>query len=181
EAGGQAADVLRVAGSAVAGKLRVAAPDPFGILQRSHTRDCLAQAAGRVAVLSLDPELTLAGNGTARSAVVGVHIAPTGGTGTFTIEGPAATTLLDEDAAHPWPRNVVVAGTGAPRTLKLHIVPARCDAHAVAEDRLGIKLPLHLSAGDYRGTLRLEPPPDLARAVYSFIASACRNKQAGPQ
>jgi hypothetical protein len=159
----------------------IAAPDPFGLLARSHTQDCLVEAAERVAALSLAPQLEVSGSAPARSAVVGVQIAPAGGTGTFTIEAPAPTTLLDEDPAHPWPRNVVVAGTDAPRTLALHLVPARCDAHAVAEDRLGIRLPLRLSAGAYRGALRLEPPPELARALYSFIASACRSRQAAAQ
>jgi hypothetical protein len=178
---GGAAAVLTVARDTGPEQVHIAAPDPFGLLARSHTQDCLAEAAGRVATLSLAPQLDVSGRGPDRSAVVGLRTAPAGGTGTFTIETPVPTTLLDEDPAHPWPRNVVIAGADAPRTLALHVVPARCDAHAVAEDRLGIRLPLRLAAGAYQGTLRLEPPPELARAVYSFIASACRDRQAAAQ
>ncbi|MCG2622160.1 hypothetical protein LVY72_09540 [Arthrobacter sp. I2-34] len=172
-AAGDAAAALTVKTAAGTARLRMAVPDPFGFLERSHTRDCLAEAAGRVAALTLAPRLEVSGSGQARSAVVGLRIAPAGGTQTLTLEAPAPTTLLEEDPAHPWPRNVVIAGTGGPRTLALHFVPARCDAHAVAEDRLGLKLPFRLAAGSYRGTLRLEPPPELERALYAFIASAC--------
>jgi hypothetical protein len=160
---------------------RVPAADPFGFLGRSHNQDCLARAAGRLARLDLDPQLETEGSGSARSAVVSLHIAPAGGNGTLSIESPAATTLLDEDTAHPWPRNIQVSGTAAPRTVPLHLVPARCDAHAVAEDKLGLRLPLRLAAGSYRGIVRLEPPPELARAIYSFIASVCRDRQSEGQ
>ncbi|NKX53969.1 hypothetical protein [Arthrobacter mobilis] len=181
EPGPEAGAVLTVDGGSGPARLQVAAPDPFGVLARSHNQDCLAEAVGRIASLSLDPQLKRAGSRTARSAIVSVRIVPAGGTGTLSIESPAPTTLLGEDPDHPWPRGIVVAGRDAPRTLELHIVPARCDAHAVAEDRLGTKLPLRLTAGGYRGVLRLEPPPELARAVYSFITAACRTRQDGGQ
>ena len=109
---------------------------------------CLAQAAAAVAGMRLEPELEVSAD--ARSAVLTLAITPRstpgaanpGATGTLTINRIDGTTLLEEDQSAPWPRSVSVHAGGASQQFRLGIRPARCDPHAVADDKVGTLLPL---------------------------------------
>lgn len=152
--------------------VEVRANDPHNVLSRNHSEDCLAQAAGSVAALRVDQTLhVLPGS---RSAVVGIDVRPTGGKESMVIESFGTTTLLDEDSNHAWPRNLRVDGADAASRLSLHVVPMRCDPHAVAEDKLGTRIPVSIAAGNRHGVLRLDGGHDFDRAVYRFINAACQ-------
>ena len=147
------------------------ASDPYAALERLNQQDCLEQAVWEVAALEPMPELTVVPDKS--SAVVRVSIIPTGSSGTITITGFGPTTLLSEDPRQPWPRNISVTGTDTPTVVSLSVVPARCDAHALAEDKTGTKLPLEAAAGNRSGQLRLDSPPAFTHSVYSFVKTAC--------
>ena len=147
------------------------APDPYSSLAGIHSQDCLQQSVDSVALLALPADLSVAENG--RSATVSIAVSPAGGDGSLTLEAIGTTTLITEAPGEPWPRQVVISGSDAPSVLELHIVPMRCDAHALAEDKTGTRLPLEISAGPYRGQVRLEPPREFTAAVYGFVRSAC--------
>jgi len=151
--------------------VEVPAGDPHNVLPRNHSADCLAQAAASVAELRVDQTLkVLPGSG---SAVVGIEVEPSGGKASMVIESFGTTTLLDEDGKHPWPRNLRVHGSDPSSRLSLHIVPMRCDQHALAEDKLGTRIPVSIAAGSWHGILRLDAGHDFDRAVYRFITDAC--------
>ena len=151
--------------------VEVPAGDPHNVLSRNHSEDCLAQAAASVAEVRVDQTLkVLPGNG---SAVVGIEVEPSGGKASMVIESFGTTTLLDEDGKHPWPRNLRVHGSDPASRLSLHIVPMRCDQHALAEDKLGTRIPVSIAAGNWHGILRLDAGHDFDRAVYRFITDAC--------
>ena len=153
------------------GMVEVPAGDPHGVLGRNYTGDCLAQAAASVAGLRVNPGLqVLAGSGT---AVVGIDVQPSGGKGSLVIESFGTTTLLSEDAEHPWPKDIRVAGTDPASRLALHVVPTRCDPHALADDKLGTKIPVTIRTAGGHGVLRLDGGRDFAREVYRFITDAC--------
>ncbi|MGM0930762.1 MAG: hypothetical protein ACQEXN_13765 [Actinomycetota bacterium] len=132
--------------------VEVPASDPHKVLSRNHSNDCLAQAAASVAGLRIDRTLkVLPGSG---SAVVGIDVQPSGGKDSMVIESFGTTTLLDEDGTHAWPRNLRVNGTDPASRLSLQIVPTRCDAHALAEDKAG-----HPNPGEHRGGELARRPP----------------------
>ncbi|MBD7996513.1 sulfite exporter TauE/SafE family protein [Arthrobacter sp. Sa2CUA1] len=149
----------------------VAAPDPYSSLAGVHGQDCLQQAVDEVAVIALPAGLGVSEDG--RSTVISVAVTPTGGDGSLTVDAIGTTTLITEAPGKPWPRQVEISGNDAPSVLELHIVPMRCDVHALAEDKVGTRLPLEIEAGGYRGQVRLEPPPEFTAAVYEFVRSAC--------
>lgn len=98
------------------------------------------------------------------------------GTGTIpelTIERIDGTSLLAAPCDSPWPTGVtVVAGTG-PAEFRLRIRPARCDPHAVAEDKVGTLLPLLVNVGGREGILRVASGPGLKGQIHDFVTAAC--------
>ncbi|MET1155194.1 hypothetical protein [Arthrobacter sp.] len=158
--------------------VEVQANDPHNVLSRNYSEDCVAQAAALVADLRIDQTLrVLPGSG---SAVVGIDVHPSGGKDSLVIESIGTTTLLDEDGKHAWPRNLRVHGTDPASRLDLHIVPMRCDPHALAEDKQGTRIPVSIAAGSWHGIVRLNAGHDFDRAVYRFITDACADAgQAG--
>lgn len=166
-------------GNAVLREVAPAAGDPFGVLGRNNMELCLAAAADAVADLALDRRLEVAADG--RTAVVRLIITPkeTNGSGSgaagqpMTVESIDGTTLIAEPSDVPWPRDVrIVQGTGRSE-LRLRIRPARCDPHAIAEDKVGTLLPLHVSVGGREGLLKVAAGSALRARIYDFVTAAC--------
>lgn len=148
------------------------ASDPFGVLTRNAAELCTATEAAAVATMALAPGLEVAADG--RTAVVRLVITPTatgGGTAALTIESVDETTLLAQSPDSPWPRNITV-GTDK-QELPLTIRPARCDPHAVAEDKVGTLLPLRIRLGERQGLIKVPASNELRGRIYDFVTAAC--------
>ncbi|WP_045731696.1 hypothetical protein [Pseudarthrobacter chlorophenolicus] len=161
-------------------ELTLPAPDPFGVLPRNNSELCLAADAAKVAGLALDPYLEVAADG--RTAVVRLRISPqptgTGGAPSLTLHSVGGTPLLAE--AEPgfevgaWPRNLTVRPGEPDTALPLRVRPARCDPHAVAEDKVGTLLPLSVTVGAREGVLKVAAGGPLRAQLYDFVTSACQ-------
>ena len=157
----------------------VPAADPYGVLERNNAEMCLAQAAAAVAGVRLEPELDVSVD--QRSAVLTLVITPRsipgaanpGAMGTLTINRIDGTTLLEEDQSAPWPRSVSVLAGGASQRFRLGIRPARCDPHAVADDKVGTLLPLRVSVGGRDGVLKIDAGALLRGRIHDFVSTAC--------
>ncbi|MDP9692962.1 UNVERIFIED_ORG: hypothetical protein J2X79_000499 [Arthrobacter globiformis] len=154
-----------------------AAVDPFGVLERNNRELCLAAEAATVADIVLDRSLEVAPD--SRTAVVRLVITPkeAEGAGTdirsMTIASIDGTTLIAAPADEPWPRNIRIM-QGAPRSeLRLRIRPARCDPHAIAEDKVGTLLPLRVGVGEREGQLKIRAGTALRGQIYDFVTAAC--------
>lgn len=158
------------------------ATDPFGVLVRNNTEQCLARAAGAVAKIALEPELTVSGD--ARWAVLRLSIRPSlrtppaqqgggSGAGRLVVERIDGTPLLAEDPARPWPLNLAVEAGGPAQMIELGIRPARCDPHAVAEDKVGTVIPLRVAVGARTGILKIAADRDLRGRILDFVTAAC--------
>lgn len=168
---------VRMAPGRTAGEtLSLAASDPFGVLARNNTELCVAQAAAAVASFSFSPRLELSAD--ARTAVLRLVITPRNPAGAardgfLTINSVGGTTLLEEDPSAPWPRGLRVDASGPAREVRLGIRPARCDPHAVAEDKVGTLIPLRVTVGGRAGVLKVAAGAQLRGLVYDFVTSAC--------
>ena len=149
------------------------ATDPHFALARIQQQDCLERAMLAVASVVPMPTLSVAADGS--TAVVHLSVVPTGASADMMLANFGNTTLLAESPQQPWPRNISVSGTDPPTTVDLAVKPARCDPHALAEDKAGTKVPVTVAAGQRSGELRLEPSEEFTRSVYGFVASACGN------
>lgn len=155
--------------------VQMPAADPFGVLARNRSELCLAQDAGRIARINLAPELEVAADG--RTAVVRLQVTPraaeAGTPRSLVIESIEGTTLLAEAPDAPWPRGITVVAGGSPGEFRLRFRPARCDPHAVAEDKVGTLLPLRLDVGGRRGVFKVPAGADLTGRIHAFVTAAC--------
>jgi hypothetical protein len=84
------------------------------------------------------------------------------------VDSVARTVLLQpEDGAAAWP-----VGTTS-GTVTLRAVPARCDPHAVAEDKVGTLFPVTVTLDGTAMTVTVPAPEALRAEIRGFIAEAC--------
>ena len=177
---GEAAVAVQLAEATGTGSAAtVPAADPYGVLSRNNAEMCVAQAASAVAAIRLEPELEVSADG--QGAVLFLTVIPrsgpgaahTGPLGALTIHRIDGTTLIDEDPAAPWPHSVAVHAGGAIQHFRLGIRPARCDPHAIADDKVGTLLPLRVSAGGRDGVVKIDAGAMLRGRIHDFVSTAC--------
>jgi len=172
-----AVEVLLASAAGAPGKtVTTDAADPFGVLARNNGEMCVAQAAAAIADLRFGPALELSPD--ARTAFLHLLITPRNSATdpadrALTINSVGGTTLLEEDPSAPWPSGLRIGATGPARELRLGIRPARCDPHAVAEDKVGTLIPLHVSVAGREGVLKIDAGAQLRGRIYDFVTSAC--------
>lgn len=156
------------------------ASDPFGVLRRNNGELCLAAAVAAVADIRLGTQLEVAPD--ARTAVVHLvvapHPAPDGknpdqAARSLTIRSIGGTPLLAEAPWNPWPENFTVSAGDGPSQFPLHFRPARCDPHAIAEDKVGTVLPLHVTVDAREGPIRVSAEAVLRAQLYDFVTRSC--------
>lgn len=161
------------------------AQDQHGVLARVHGERCFADRAGAAVTLGLEDALAPgpSPDTVALKLVVGPPTAG-GAAGSFPgTLGPAvlrsvgSTTLLAEDSRAPWPRDVaLVPGSG----VAIVVRPARCDPHAVAEDKVGTLIPLALDVAGQEGVVKVAASPALRGQLYDAVIRICRDLGLGP-
>jgi len=156
-------------------ELTLGAGDPFGVLVRNNAELCLAAGAAAVADIALDSSLDVAAD--SRTAVVRLVVIPkarvNGVAKTLLLDHIQGTTLLAEVPGHPWPAGISIEQGGPPVEWRLWIRPARCDPHAVAEDKVGTLLPLHVQADGREGQLKVAADAVLRAQLYDFVTHSC--------
>jgi hypothetical protein len=150
--------------------------DPIGHLARNHTTDCSAAAVAAGADLTVDPDVPVETRDGELTALVTLRIERVDGGPEVTIDRIAGTTLMSNadpgGEASGWVGQDL-AGQGSGEVV-LAVVPARCDVHAVAEDKRGTFLPVSVSVGGVRQEPVYVPMPATARSdFYSFVADSC--------
>lgn len=150
------------------------ADDPYGALQRLQDQACLAESVAAVAAVELPDHLRSTGAGADRRAVIDVRVRPVGGDGGFRLSGVRGTTLINAEGGFNWELDVDVAATDAPSVIELPVRPGRCDAHAVAEDKIGTILPFEVATSDGReGQLGLAANDTLRAELYAYYSERC--------
>ena len=157
------------------GTLEVTADDPNGHLARIHAEDCAAVAVARGATLTLGPVLTTRQEPDGRwVGTVELTLTPRPGGPEVVVESVERTVLLDPAAGGPlWPAALSTAPDGA-RTVGLDLVPARCDPHAVAEDKRGTAFGVRARVdGAEQAVFHVTADDALRGLVHDFVALAC--------
>jgi hypothetical protein len=149
----------------------VSAGDPHDVLTRLRTEQCFAAAAQRAVDLRFADQLQPGHS--PQTAVLELIVAPpaTGPTAAATLVSVSGTTLLAEDPSAPWPHDLGLTADGS--RVPLAFRPARCDPHAVAEDKIGTLIPLTLKVAGQTGVVKVPASATLKAAVYAFVGRAC--------
>ncbi|HEX7835764.1 MAG TPA: hypothetical protein VF479_09880 [Pseudolysinimonas sp.] len=158
------------------GTASVTPDDPFHMLDLLHDAACLIVSVDEVATLTA-VSLDAPGEQPAPAELV-ISVEPTGAEGTITLDTIHSTTLLNP--AGPDGIGVAELDLGitidkdGPAEVRIPIVPNRCDAHALAEDKVGTRMPLYLTAPDgSSGRFVLSASDALRTQMYAFYSSYC--------
>lgn len=150
--------------------------DPVGHLARNHEADCAVAAVAAGARLAVDADVPVETRDGELTALVTLRIEPVDGGPKVTLDRIAGTTLM----SNPDPSGDASGWVGPDLAgqdsgeVVLAVVPARCDVHAVAEDKRGTFLPVSARVdGDPQQPVYV-PMPDSARSdFYDFVADYC--------
>lgn len=146
--------------------------DPQGHLERIHGEDCAAAALGEAADVVLD-RLTVEDRAGALIGVLELSVTPRAGGPALGITRIDGTVLLAPVGGTSWSPPELAPVT-APTTVRLELVPARCDAHAVAEDKRGTFLGLHTTLdGVPQPVVYLDSGDELRGELHDYLAQAC--------
>lgn len=152
--------------------------DETSTLERITEEDCL--------VVAVDEHATIAGPveavwtpGSRGPADLEFTVTPTGAEGELMISAVRATVLLSladgqGEAVYEQTVDLVVDGQSTSTGFLVRVLPARCDPHAIAEDKRGTFFPVDVAVADGpSGTIDV-PVSDAVRAsIYDYIADWC--------
>lgn len=149
--------------------------DPFNTLSRLNDSDCLAESVATVADITMPEHLRSTGTGADRRAVIDVLVTPVAsGDASMRIEHVPNTTLLSNESGADWPLGIEVDAGDAPFTIELPVAPARCDAHAIADDKRGTIMGFDIATSDGRSGRLDRPSGDALKAeLYAYYGERC--------
>ena len=157
-----------------AGSASAPASELFPFLTDLHRRDCVAQAVDAAASVTFG-DFAPAAAGAPGS--LDLTIAPTSGRGPeVVLVGIRETNLLTftglADGALPLGIDIGAAAP-ATRTIPLPLVPARCDPHAVQEDKRGTVFAVDVTVDGEPGQFLLAASPDLRGRLLTWVTQWC--------
>ncbi|HEV7742818.1 MAG TPA: hypothetical protein VGO65_10395 [Pseudolysinimonas sp.] len=150
--------------------------DGFHMLDRVHDEACLVVHVEKIATLTA-VSLTAPAQEPAPAELL-ISVEPTGEPGTVTIDKISSTTLLnpagpDGIGVNQLPLGIAIGAEGPPG-IRVPIVPNRCDPHALAEDKIGTRMPLYVTLPDgSTGRLVLAASDQLRTQMYQFFSDFC--------
>ncbi len=165
--------------SAVHGHTTVIPEDALNQLAGVTDRDCLDASISKIAVISGPTDLriqTVKGNPV---ALIDLQVEPTGASASFTLVSARDTPLLrlidvnDPQPVSLLPLAIEVSGEDSPSTVTIAVVPSRCDAHALADDKRGTILPIDVEAGRRSGVSYFPVSEKIKADLYEYIRETC--------
>ena len=101
-------------------------------------------------------------------------ITPTGTAGSATLDSIASTTLLSQPEGELRQFALAFTARSTPTMIALSFIPARCEQHLVAEDKIGTLIPFRVTVGSFHDALFTYPlSNELKVALYKYVARYC--------
>ncbi|PPG01315.1 MULTISPECIES: hypothetical protein [unclassified Rathayibacter] len=143
------------------------ADDPFSFVDALARSGCFARTVDADLALRIDTSGGAAHEPARLTITADVRGTP------LVLRSVDATILLQPpDAADAWTLDrSVPAGTFD--SVVLDAVPTRCDTHALAEDKVGTRLPVTVETAGRQGTVVVAATPEQKGELYAFITAYC--------
>ena len=151
------------------------ASDSLGAIPRLTGVECALADLAATADIALSDQLRTEDEAGRPTALVDLVITPSGaGAGAFTIDSSGSTVLLRQTPDTVRQLDLAVTATMAPTAVTLRYVPSRCDPHAVAEDKVGTRIPLTITFPDGAEADIVAPASsELKGALFRYVAQYC--------
>jgi hypothetical protein len=148
--------------------------DPLGVIGPLHARECLAERVADAATLEF---VGFEPSPPGEPAVLQLRIEPQGGANgrIDSIQTTNLLTFASQPAAtiETYPIGVDTRDQTGPATIDLPLVPLRCDAHAVQEDKRGTIFTVAVEVDAEAGLIELAAPADLRGRILTWVAEWC--------
>lgn len=149
----------------------VAVDDALGVLPRLSATQCDRETLASVARVSATA-VSVSGDGTA-ALLLSIEPTPDATAGSVELVSLRGTPLLRFPQGTEAPLGLTVAAGDAPTTIAVPVTPIRCDAHAIAEDKVGTLFDLVARVDGRDVVVPLDRPQAVADALLAFTASVC--------
>jgi hypothetical protein len=163
---------LRFTADGRSGSATLAPQDEFGIIRQLHDAGCLVERVTGVAALRTTG---IDGGGPGVPGDLVIEIEPSG-VGELELVTVRSTTLLAPAVGGTGQPSVVISatiGADGPRQLRIPIVPNRCDPHALAEDKVGTRIPVEIRGDGFEGRIVLDATDEARGTMRAFFAAYC--------
>lgn len=170
------------------GTVEVVASDEHDQIAELHTAECFALEVAEVASLSVQglPRVVSRDGLVAAELTVDVQARGQGAGGReLHLRHMSGTTLLQhvdpltlERLPDGLPLDLMAPATGT-RSFAVTLVPGRCDAHAIAEDKQGTRFRVTVDLDGRQGQVALVAPDDVKVALYDYVREACASVDTG--
>ncbi|PPF18420.1 MULTISPECIES: hypothetical protein [unclassified Rathayibacter] len=143
------------------------ADDPFSFVDALARSGCFARTVDADLALRIDTSGGAAHEPARLTITADVRGTP------LVLRSVDATILLQPpDAADAWTLDRSVPA-GTLDSVVLDAVPTRCDTHALAEDKVGTRLPVTVETAGRQGTVVVAATPEQKGELYAFITAYC--------
>ncbi len=152
----------------------VKANDHYGTISLALDRDCAKGALTEAAKLEVG-EPTIVGVGTKSVLHLPVTLTPTGARDDVHFGGFGSTILFNQTDDSPSNVDVLLGKNDPPANLVMKVIPARCDGHALADDKVGRLFPVKVRGDDVGEGAEFYLPLSKAQRVafFDFYRSHC--------
>lgn len=158
----------------VSGVSDLALTDPLDVLGPLHERECRGQALADAAAVSF---ADFAPSAPGEPAVLTLAVTPTGrAEAQLQSIRPTNLLMIGTDAVSDplaYPLRLQIDRASAPVQIDLPLLPFRCDAHAVQEDKRGTIFSLEVLTPEGAGQIEVAASPDMRADILSWVARWC--------
>ncbi len=149
----------------------MAVSDPLGFTTLIHEKECLRHDLAQVVALEWT---SFTKSAPPLPAELRLSVTPAGGSGTAELVQVQTTNLLKfaELQAH-FTLALPVSGSDAASEVSVPILPLRCDAHAVMEDKRGTVFNVAVEVDGATGVVEIAAPEVMRGEILRWVADWC--------
>jgi hypothetical protein len=145
--------------------------DPLGFTELIHEKECLRHDLAQIATLEWT---SFAPSAAPLPAELQLTVTPTGGSGSAELVDVQTTNLLKfAEVSSPLPLALQISGTDAVTEVAVPLVPLRCDAHAVMEDKRGTVFDVAVELGGATGVVEVAASEAMRGKILRWVADWC--------
>ena len=149
--------------------------DTYRALAGAHKTDCAVELIDSLATVSISDSVDRIERDGKPVLILHLAVTPKAqATGVLAVTELERTTLLVPAKSPTWQPEALTTESGKTVTADLEVLPARCDPHAVAEDKRGMFLGTQVTIdGEEMPLIFTEVPQAAKGAVYQYVSDYC--------